>query len=364
METNKKMLQDLLETPGVSGFETYVRDKIAGYLMEDCNEMWSDPFGNLIAKAGADEGYKIGIYAHMDEVGMIVKKVLSSGILTFEISGMIDERILPGMQVSVWTKDGTPVTGVIGNKSKHLQTEEDQKKQPSFRNMSIDVGATSAEEVRAFGIDVGCQITFPNNCTFYPNGRVMSKAIDDRICCVNLIRTIKEVGKQLKNTTLYGFFTAQEEIGAKGAAVVADGMHLDMLICLDNCPVMSPADQTEGDVDLDKGPVIRLIDSMPVFTNGMISNPKIVERIREAAERENIPRQIDVLHNTYLDSSKAQLTDNGIPGASICIPRRYSHTPIEMSSLNDLEYAVKLLNAVLLDIDRNPIIFRKDYIHK
>lgn len=359
MEEIKVLLKELVDTPAIAGFESGIRNKITDHIVEACDELWEDSFGNLIAKIGKNNNYKIGIYAHMDEVGLIVRKITGIGLIYFELMGMIDEKILPGLQVDLISKDGTPITGVIGNKSKHLQTDEDMKNGISYKTLVIDVGARSAQEVYDMGVDVGSQIVFKDNCTFYENETVMSKALDDRLGCLTLIHVLRELSNKLENITLYGFFTAQEEIGAKGASVVADGMNLDMFICLDTCPVLTGTDITEGDVDLNGGPVIRLIDSMPAFTKGMISNPEIVKRLRSVAEQNEIAYQADVLHSTYLDSSMAQLTDNGIPGGSICFPRRYSHTPIEMSSMNDVVKAIELLCKTIESIDETPIIFGK-----
>lgn len=361
MREIKNVLRTLVETPGLSGFEKEVREFIAEKVMGSCDELWEDAFGNLIAKCGNSDGYKIGIYAHMDEVGLIITKISSHGLLSFDLMGMIDERILPGSVVHVCTKKGKRIPGVIGNKSKHLQTAQEQNSVTPYKKMVIDVGAKNAEEIAQMGIQVGCQVVFSTACTFYPNDTVLAKALDDRVGCLTLIHTINELCGKLKNITLYGFFTAQEEIGAKGATSVANGMGLDMFICLDTVPVQNGNDIGEGDTNLGNGPVIRISDAMPAFTKGMISHPEIVDRMIQVAEDKKIPYLADVLHSTYLDSCTAQFTDNGIPGGSLCFPRRYSHTPVEMCNLQDIDYAITLLEEVLLSLDESPILFGKKY---
>ncbi|MDO5406768.1 MAG: M42 family metallopeptidase [Eubacteriales bacterium] len=361
MRELKADLKQLVETPGVSGFEKEVRELIAGKLQDTVDSLREDAFGNLIAECGKNAGYKIGVYAHMDEVGMIVNKISARGLLSFDFMGMIDERILPGSHVLVCTGDGRQIPGVIGNKSKHLQTAQDMDKTMSYKEMSIDVGCSSKEEVEQLGIQVGCQVTFATRCTFYDNGVVLAKSLDDRIGCLVLMKTMEELKDKLNNVTLYGLFTVQEEIGARGAASVASGMGLDMFITLDTAPVQNGNDIKEGDINLGNGPVIRISDMMAQFTKGMITNPQILERMIEVAKEHNIPYQADVLHSTYLDSCTAQFTDNGLPGGSICFPRRYSHTAVEMSNLYDIDQAVTLLSQVILSLDKEPIRFGKKY---
>ena len=305
--------------------------------------------------------YKVGVYAHMDEVGLIISRVLSNGLLSFELMGMIDERILPGSVVMVCTRDGRKIPGVIGNKSKHLQNAADAAAGVDYRKMHIDVGARNAEEAAQLGIEVGCQAVFSTPCTFYENDMVLAKSLDDRVGCLTLIHLINELKGKLKNVTLYGFFTAQEETGAKGAASVASGLGLDMFICLDTAPVQNREDLREGDTNLGCGPVIRISDAMVQFTKGMVSNPQIVRRMVEVAKEQKLPYLCDVLHSTYLDSCTAQFTDRGIPGGSICFPRRYSHTAVEMCDLHDIDHAITLLCETVLSLDKEPIVFGKQY---
>ncbi len=107
--------------------------------------------------------------------------------------------------------------------------------------------------------------------------------------------------------------------------------------------------------------MIRIFDWHPATKLGMFTHPKIKERLLEVARKEKIPHQKDVLTSTYLDSSTAHLTAGGIPGGSICFPRRYSHSPVEMSHLSDMENGVRLLTAFIRDLEEDPIFFGKTY---
>jgi tetrahedral aminopeptidase len=355
------ILRSLAETPGPPGQEQKVKELIVQELKPWCREIREDPLGNLIAKIGAEEGYKVGILAHMDEVGLIITRIANNGILGFEPVGIIDDRCLLGCLVKIMTSDGRLVPGVIGNKSRHLQTEEELKARVSHKALWIDIGASSRDEVLKQGIGIGSGVVFATPFHVYENGAILGKALDNRISCAVLIEALKRLSPNLKNTTVYGMFTIQEEIGAKGARVVAFDDRPQMTLTLDNVPTQNPNEVNPGDVDLNRGPVVRIFDWWPSLTFGMFTHPAIKERLIEVATREKILFQTDVLTSTFLDSCEVHLTAGGIPGGSICFPRRYAHSPVEVSHLNDLRGGLELLVKFLESLDREPIRFGRTY---
>lgn len=357
----QEILKELTETAGLPGMEDDVRKRIIEKVLNVCSSVKEDVLGNLIVKAGADQGYKIGIFAHMDEVGLIVRRISPTGLIFFDLLGSIDDRILLGSEVDVISVDGKVVRGVIGNKSRHLQSAADLQSEVNYKHMTIDIGANNMQEVAELGIEVGCGVAFATDFRIYDNGIILAKALDDRIGCTVIIEAIKRINLHLNNTTIYGFFTCQEEIGAKGAKTACYDYGLDLCITLDTVPVQNADQVMTGEVNLNKGPVIRLFDWQPTVKLGMCSNKEITNRIRKVAQENNIPHQIDVLNSTYLDSANAHLTGGGVPGASICIPRRYSHTAVEMSSISDIENTIELLCQFVLSLDLRPIKFGRVY---
>ncbi len=357
----EELLKRLTETPGPSGQERQVREAIAKEVLPFCQELREDPLGNLLARIGTGKDYRVGILAHMDEVGFIVSKISDRGLISFEVAGTVDARQLPGLEVDFMAADGNLVRGVIGNQSRHLQTAEELSAQISHRQLFIDVGARSRDEVLARGVDIGSGVVFATKFHQFPNRAVLAKSLDDRVGCAVLVKTIQALHSTLKNITVCGMFTVQEEIGAKGARVVAFDVQPQMIIALDTVPTKNP-DQVSGqDVDLGRGPVIRLFDWQPSTKKGMFTHPAIKERMMQVAKAGRIMHQIDVLTSTYLDSSEAHLTAGGIPGGSICFPRRYSHGPVELSHLNDIEGGLHLLVAFVKSLDEDPIKFGRLY---
>ena len=356
-----EVLKRLVEAPGPPGQEQKVKEIIVQELKPYCKEIIEDPLGNLIAKIGTDEGYKVGILAHMDEVGLIITRIANNGLLGFELVGIIDERCLLGCLVQVMVSNGRLLPGVIGNKSRHLQTEEELKARVSHKSLWIDIGASSRDEVLKQGVAIGSGVVFATPFHVYENGAILGKALDNRISCAVLIEALKSLSSKLRKTTVYGMFTIQEEIGAKGARVVAFDYRPQMTITLDNVPTQNPNEVCPGDVDLNRGPVVRIFDWWPSLTFGMFTHPAIKERLLEVATREKIICQTDVLTSTFLDSSQVHLTAGGIPGGSICFPRRYAHSPVEMSHLNDVKNGLQLLVKFLESLEQDPIRFGKAY---
>jgi endoglucanase len=354
------LLKELCELPGPSGQEHLVRNRIIKEVKPFCTEVREDTLGNLISYAGPKSGYKLGILAHMDEVGFVVSRITNNGLISFEMLGSIDDRLMLGREVDIMTKSGTLERGIVGNKSRHLQSSSDVQVTVNHKELFIDVGAKSREEVLEAGIQIGSGVVFATRFTPKSNGSLMGKALDDRIGCLVLIEVLRKCSA-LENIGVYGFFTCQEEIGAKGAAVVAFDTKPDLTITLDTVPIKNPEIIKDYDTDLGKGPVIRLADWKPEVKYGMITHPLIRDRLIETADSIKIDYQIDVLTSTFLDSSTVHLTGRGIPGGSICFPRKYSHSPVEMSNIDDINGAIELLFEFARSLDKKRLEFGKTY---
>ncbi len=234
------LLKKLTEIPGPSGQEELIRKFVAGAVKSHCDKLWEDPMGNLIAQTGPRGGCTVGILSHMDEVGLIVTRISDRGLIHFEIVGTVDVRLLPGREVDIMAKDGKLLRGVIGNLSRHLQTAEDLAAPVSIKQLFIDTGARSRDELLKEGVDIGSGVVFATPFHKWPNGTVLAKALDNRISCAVLIKVLEALHGQMKKVGVCGMFTVQEEIGAKGAGVVAFDVRPTLTITLDNVPTKNP----------------------------------------------------------------------------------------------------------------------------
>jgi len=361
MDETIDTLKTLTEIAGTPGQEDAVRDYIADIIRPNCKDLREDSIGNLIVEVRPGKDYSIGILAHMDEVGLIVSKIKEKGLICFELMGNIDQGVLFGTEVDIIAQNGKLIRGVIGNQSRHLQISEGEKHRGRNQQLFIDIGAETATEVLERGVGVGSGVVFSTKFQRYPNGIITGKALDNRIGCAVLMSALRTLKDTIKNINVIGMFTCQEEIGAKGARVVAYNSQPCMTITLDTVPVKNPYACDCCDIDLNRGPVIRIFDRYPQLEYGMYTHPAIRKSLLRVAESKKIKYQVDVMASTYLDSSQVHLSRGGIPSGSICFPRRYAHSQVEMSHINDIKDGFHLLTEFITELDRDPVRFGRRY---
>ena len=328
----KELIKNLVETPAPSGYETAVRDLIRREIEPLADEITVDALGNLIARKGSrrDNGLRIMLAAHMDEIGLIATHVDENGFIRFTRVGGVYARNLIGGRVRFL--DGT--LGVIGGE----QMDSTEKVHP-FDKLFIDVGATSREDCP---VKVGDIAVFDR--PFIDLGtRMVAKAMDDRIAIAVLI----EVMRRLNATPheIFFVFTSQEEVGPRGAATAAYRIDPDLGIAVD---VTSTGDTPKAhrmEVSLGKGPAIKVRDA------GMFADPRIVRWLADSAERLGLDYQLEILDGGTTDARAIQLTRAGVPAGCVSIPCRYVHSPSEMVDNRDVEGTVQLITEILC----NPI---------
>lgn len=321
----KSLIQKIITAPGPSGYEKQIRQVIQAEVEVFADEIQVDALGNLIVRRGSADK-KFMLAAHMDEIGVMVTHVDENGFARFTNIGGVYPLYCPGGRVRFL--DGT--LGVIG-----MERVKDASHVPPLEKMYIDVGATSQEDCP---VQVGSIAVFERPFSQLGN-RLVSKAMDDRISVVVLIEALR----QLKESPyeLYFVFTAQEEVGVRGATTAAYGIAPDYGLAID---VTRTGDTPKGitmDVALGKGPAIKVKDS------GMVVDPRIVRWMSETAKTAGIPYQLEVLERGGTDARAIQLSRAGVPAGCLSIPCRYVHSPSEMVDLDDVENAVKLVVALL-----------------
>ena len=353
-----KLFEKLVEIPGGRGFEEKVIEAIVSELKQSLPDVSVDPIGNVIGKIG--KGKKsVMICAHTDEVGMLVKYIDLKGYIYFDLNGMIDERVLLSTKVDICTDKGI-FTGVVGVKNRHLLTPEDLKKPVTHSDLWIDVGAESAEEVRRWGIDIGGLIVFHPNFQRIGKDTIISKAIDNRASCAILIDLAKRMKSKKIDYQLFLVAAVQEEVGSRGAKVAAQTLSPDMAIVIDTVPALDPVTPPQqATSECGKGPVIRSMD-VNAMGWGTIYSKKIRQRLITTAVKNKIPHQKDIFR-TWTDASTIHTSGRGIPCGGLYIPRRYSHSPVELVKWSDVEKTAELLYLFLKDLNSSVI---EDLIRK
>jgi len=347
----KHLLKTLSNSLGPSGMEDEVRELIVKEVGDYVDKLEIDALGNLIGvKRGNDEGPKIMIAAHMDEVGLIITHIGKDGFLKFTKVGGISERYLSAQRVVIKTRNGK-VVGVIGSKPVHLLKPEEAQKVTPLEELFIDVGASGDEEVRKMGIRVGDRAVIDRDFKELNEYVVTGKALDDRVGCAVLIETLKLLRDSEHGATLYAVATTQEEVGLRGAKVAAFKLKPDLGIAVDVTVANDVVGVAEGAkvTKLGKGPAIKVMDS------GLIVSPRLQEYLVSLAESEGIPYQLEVLSKGSTDAAAIQLTREGVITGGISIPTRYLHTPIETLNLKDAAYASILLSKLVERVKKDDV---------
>ncbi|MDI6600699.1 MAG: M42 family metallopeptidase [Thermoanaerobacteraceae bacterium] len=330
-----ELLKRLTEANGVSGNETKVRNIIKEEIAAHVDSMYVDKMGNLIAykKGTSDNGKKIMLDAHMDEVGLIITRIGDDGMLKFGVIG-IDQRVLLSKRVIIAEK----VPGVIGVKAIHLQEKEERQNVIKAENMYIDIGATSKEEAEKL-VKPGDYATFVTEFEQIGEGKVKAKALDDRCGCAALIEVLKERYPH----DLYACFAVQEEVGLRGAGVAAYQINPDVGIAIEGttCSDVPGADEHMYSTVMGEGPAISLID------RSSYSTKEIVNSLIEAAETFGIPYQIKRTMTGGNDAGMIQRIHEGVKTGVVSVPVRYIHSPAAIMDLNDYENTVKLIKEFL-----------------
>jgi len=347
-----KTFEKLVEIPGGSGFEEKVIEFMVAELKRILPDVSVDPMGNVIGKIG--KGKKsVMVCVHTDEVGMLVKYIDPRGYVYFDLNGMIDERALLSTKVDICTDKGI-YTGVVGVKNRHLLTAEDLKRTISISDIWIDVGAESAEEVKRWGIEIGDPILFHPNFQKIGKDTIISKAIDNRAGCAILIDLAEKMKSIKIDYQLILVAAVQEEVGSRGAQVAAQTLGPDMAIVIDTVPASDPiTPPQQATSECGKGPVIRSMD-VNALGWGTIYSKKIQQRLIQTAIKNRIPHQKDIFR-TWTDASTIHTSGRGIPCGGIYIPRRYSHSPVELVKWSDVERTVELLHLFLKDLASSTI---------
>jgi endoglucanase len=333
---SRAFLDDLLRIPSPSGYEQEIQARVRRFAAELADDVRTDLHGNVIASRNAGGHPRILLDGHCDHIGLLVQHIDDAGFLYVQAIGGWDLMMLLGRAVVVWTRTG-PQHGVIGRKPKHLLTEEEGKKVPKITDLWVDLGLSSAEEVRRV-VRIGDPVTVDLGVRELPNRRLAGPKLDNTAGLFVVFETLKRLSGRSFDGALFVVSAVQEEIGLRGATTAAYGVDPQVGIGVDvthatDCPSIDRREH--GAVDLAKGPVI---------FRGPNVNPVLFDTLCGLARERSLAYQVKgAPRGTPNDANVLQLTRAGVATAAIGIPNRYMHTPVEMVSLEDLDTAAELI---------------------
>lgn len=346
------MLKELTDANAISGHEREARDVMEKYVKPYADEVFTDHLGSLIAKkVGEENGPKIMVAGHLDEVGFMITRIDKNGFLYFQTIGGWWNQVMLAQRVTIMTKEGN-ITGVIGSKPPHILTAEQRKKPVEIKDMFIDIGASSKEEAEKFGVRPGDSVVPYFEFTQMKNEKMLlAKAWDNRIGCAIAIDVLKQLQNENHPNIVYGVGTIQEEVGLRGAKTSAHLIKPDIAFGVDvgiagDTPGVSDKD---ADSKLGKGPQIILYDA------SMISHKGLRDLVIETAEEKEIPFQYSSMPGGGTDSGAIHLTHDGVPALSITIATRYIHSHAAMLHRDDFENAVRLIVEVIKKVDQKKL---------
>lgn len=337
MSTQLDMFKNLTEAKGIPGFEKDVRNLIKGYISEYVDEVTTDNLGSLICKKmGNEDGPKVMLAGHMDEIGFLVTNIDDNGFITFQTLGGWSGKVMNSQKVIITTSTGNEYTGIINSiNTKDVKTSIDKE------NMFIDIGVESKDEVEKLGIKQGDMITPYFKFEQMANPKyLLAKAWDDRVGCALFIDILKSLKNEDHKNIVYAVGTVQEEVGCRGAKTSSNvvnpdiGFSLDVSIANDTVG----CDTKLGDGKLGSGPQIH------IFDGGLVGHVGLKNYLINLSEELNIPYQINALPFGGTDASQMHLAHNGAPCISIGIPTRYIHSHASIIHKDDYDNTVKLIS--------------------
>lgn len=346
-KNSEAFLKKYLNNASPTGFEESGQRLWLEYLKPYIDEWGSDNYGSVYGIINPGRDYRVVIEGHADEISWFVHYITDDGYIYVARNGGSDHLIAPSKRVNIYTNKGT-VKGVFGWPAIHVRKGEDAKLTPKLNNIFIDIGAKNKKEVLKMGVHVGCVITFDDEMAKLNDRFYVGRALDNRMggfCIAEVARLLKENKKELP-FSLYIVNAVQEEVGLRGAGMIADTIKPHVAIVTDvthdtHTPMLNK--MKDGDIKCGDGPSLTYA---PAVHN------RLLKLIIDTAEANNIPIQREAAsRSTGTDTDAFAYSNGGVPSALISLPLRYMHTTVEMAHQDDVENVIKLIYETLLKIE-------------
>ena len=329
----RAFLDELLETPSPSGYETAGQRVWIDYVSEYADDVRTDDYGNAIAVLDGS-GPEVAVAGHGDEIGFIVRRIDDDGFVHLGPIGGSDKTVSKGQHVTIHGSDG-PVQGVVGQSAIHLRDGDGEV--DDIGEQKVDIGVEDGDEARDL-LEVGDPITFSSTVEDLQGDRIAARGIDNRVGTWTAAETLRRAAERDVDATVYAVSTVQEELGLRGARMVGFDLNPDAVVAVDVTHATdypgAPGDRG-GDVELGEGPVVG---------RGSANHPVVVSEARAAATEADVDVQLQASGvRTGTDADAFFTARDGIPSLNLGLPNRYMHTPVEVVDTRDLDDAADVL---------------------
>lgn len=342
----------LLEAP--SGYEEKMAYAMKAHLEEYSREVSIDRAGNVISKFPGEnpDAPTVMVFAHLDQLGFIVRKIEKNGLIQVDRMGGIPEKVLPALKLSIRGIDGNYTKGVIGVKSHHQATADEKYKVDVVTSLFIDIGAASDEEVKNLGIHVGCPAIYEPCCYELQNDRVCGTAVDNRCGCAALVSIAEKISKVKHDATICLVGTVWEEFNIRGAVFAARAIKPDLAIGLDVVMCGDTPDlANKYDIGFGKGAAVGLYNFHGRGTlNGCIGHAGLYKHALKCAEENNLKLQEFASLGMLTDTAYVQMENMYVGCLDMGFPTRYTHTPSECADLKDVAELAELVSRMVTTI--------------
>ncbi len=349
---NKKseaFLTKYINNASPTGYESSGQKLWLEYLKPYIDEWHLDSYGTAYGIINPGKEFKVVIEGHADEISWFVNHITKNGFLHVVRNGGSDHMIAPSKRVNIHGRNGI-VRGVFGWPAIHTRKGKDANLSPQVDKIFIDIGAKDKDEVEKMGVHVGCVITYGDELEMINEDFYVGRALDNRMggFCIAEVARLLKVKKQKLPYTLYIVNAVQEEVGLRGAQMIAHSLKPNAAIVTDvthdtNTPLIDV--KKHGDVKCGKGPSLTYA---PAVHNILL------DLVIEAAEKNKIPFQrAAASRSTGTDTDAFAYSNSGVPSVLISLPLRYMHTTVEMAHKGDVENLIKLIYESLLKIEYN-----------
>ena len=346
-KSSQKFLEAYLNNTSPTGFESKGQQMWLDYIRPNIDEYFTDNYGTVVGVINPKAKYKVVIEAHADEISWFVHYINKDGFIYLRRNGGSDHIIAPSKRVNIHTDKGT-VKAVFGWPAIHMRHAKEET--PSMKNIFLDCGCSTKEEVEEMGVHVGCVVTFEDEFITLNSNRYVGRALDNRMggfMIAEVARLLKKEKKKLP-FGLYIVNAVQEEVGLRGAQMIAQRIKPDVAIVTDVChdtqtPMISKIEN--GDLSSGNGPVL---------TYGPAVQNNLLNQVIDVANKNKIPFQRAAASRaTGTDTDAFAYSNEGVPSVLISLPLRYMHTTVEMCRKEDVEDSIKLIYHTLLSLKNN-----------
>jgi putative aminopeptidase FrvX len=351
MDTTETLLKEMTEAHGVAGYETPIRAVVRKYL-QPLGELSQDKLGSVICKQpGSEESPRVMLAGHMDEIGFMVKSLSKEGFIKFLPLGGWFDQVLLGQRVTIKTNQGD-VLGVIGAKPPHLLSPEDRSKVVLRKEMYIDIGAGSEDDLKQAGIQVGDPIVPVSDFQILANKKTyLSKAFDDRVGVALMVSILQTLKARPHANTIFAAATVMEEVGLRGATTSVDAVQPDVAIILESdiAGDVPGIKEEESKIKMGGGP------SMVVYDARMIPNHKLCSLVTDVARDLGLNLQLSSIEAGTTDGAAIHLYKTGVPTVVLAVPARHIHSHNSIINRNDYDEAVKLVVELITRLDATAV---------